>query len=100
MFPIVPWRLFQKVIFNDRFYQFIYVVGNEHFRLKFIYQPNLGKCIMYNLNDDPAEYKPIKIRSKDLPHELKMYVREYNESRRRDIKFIIEKLKKGTLSPL
>jgi len=100
MFPINPFYLIQKVIFNDRFYQFVFINGSSKKRTKYVYQKNLGKCIVYFLEDDINETNPIKIKFKDLPLVFQKYIKEYNSTRRKDIKFFIEKIKKGALSPL
>jgi hypothetical protein len=76
-YPITLWEMFKKIIFNDRFYQFVYVKGKGHSRKKWIYQTNLHKGEYYNLKTDPLEQNPKSINFKKLPRPMQEYIEEY-----------------------
>jgi len=82
IFPFTYWGIIKKRIFNNRFYQFIYVKGEGEDRDKWIYQIDLKKGEYFNLKEDPMEENPRSVGYDELPDKMKSYITSYNRSKR------------------
>jgi len=92
VYPRSIFSIIKKRIFNERFYQFVFVKGHKKFREKWIYQLDLNKGVYFDLAKDPYEENPIEVKFSELPKKMKIYINKYQNSRPSWVKIALFKI--------